>query len=73
MELGPDGCLYIIEWGTAWGKNQDTQIVRIEYQLTLRPRQKNNLETGSNMEIIKQPKSFVLFSGPCVIESGSFA
>ena len=31
MELGPDGCLYLIEWGTAWGKNQDTQIVRIEY------------------------------------------
>ena len=27
------GCLYVIEWGTAWGKNQDTQIVRIEYQL----------------------------------------
>ena len=33
MELGPDGCLYVIEWGTAWGKNQDTQIVRIEYLL----------------------------------------
>ena len=32
MELGPDGCLYIIEWGTAWGKNQDSQIVRIEHQ-----------------------------------------
>ncbi len=31
MELGPDGCLYLIEWGTAWGKNQDTQIVRIEH------------------------------------------
>jgi cytochrome c len=31
MELGPDGCLYVIEWGTAWGKNHDTQIVRIEY------------------------------------------
>ena len=31
IELGPDGCLYVIEWGTAWGKNQDTQIVRVEY------------------------------------------
>ena len=31
MELGPDGCLYAIEWGTAWGNNLDTQIVRIEY------------------------------------------
>lgn len=31
MELGPDGCLYLIEWGTAWADNLDTQIVRIEY------------------------------------------
>lgn len=30
MELGPDGALYIIEFGTAWGNNTDTQIVRIE-------------------------------------------
>jgi cytochrome c len=31
MALGPDGCLYVIEWGTAWGNNKDTQIVRLEY------------------------------------------
>ena len=31
MELGPDGCLYLIEFGTAWGNNLDTQIVRIEH------------------------------------------
>jgi cytochrome c len=31
MELGPDGCLYVIEFGTAWGNNKDTQIVRLEY------------------------------------------
>jgi cytochrome c len=31
MELGPDGCLYIIENGTAWSNNTDTQIIRIEY------------------------------------------
>ena len=31
LELGADGCLYLIEWGTAWGNNLDTQIVRIEY------------------------------------------
>lgn len=31
MELGPDGCLYVIEYGTAWGNNLDTQIVRIEH------------------------------------------
>lgn len=31
MELGPDGCLYLIEWGTAWSDNKDTQIVRLEF------------------------------------------
>ncbi len=31
MELGPDGCLYVLENGTAWSGNRDTQIVRIEY------------------------------------------
>jgi len=31
MELGPDGCLYVIEYGTAWGNNKDSQIVRLEY------------------------------------------
>lgn len=31
MELGADGCLYVIEYGTNWSDNKDTQIVRIEY------------------------------------------
>lgn len=31
MELGPDGCLYLIEFGTNWGNNKDTKIERIEY------------------------------------------
>ncbi|MEO5803103.1 MAG: PQQ-dependent sugar dehydrogenase [Verrucomicrobiota bacterium] len=31
IELGPDGCLYVIEWGTAWGNNKDTKIIRLEY------------------------------------------
>ena len=31
MELGPDGCLYVIQWGTQWSDNSDTQILRIEY------------------------------------------
>ena len=31
MELGADGCLYVVEYGTGWGNNKDTQIVRIEY------------------------------------------
>lgn len=31
MELGADGCLYIMEYGSAWGNNKDTQLIRIEY------------------------------------------
>lgn len=31
IELGPDGCLYVLENGTAWLGNRDTQIVRLEY------------------------------------------
>jgi cytochrome c len=31
LELGPEGCLYLIEYGTAWGNNKDSQIVRLEY------------------------------------------
>ncbi len=30
MELGPDGALYAIEFGTSWENNKDAQIVRIE-------------------------------------------
>ncbi len=31
MELGPDGCLYLIQWGTQWGDNNDTQLIRLEF------------------------------------------
>lgn len=31
MEMGPDGCLYLIEYGKEWGGNLDTKIVRVEY------------------------------------------
>ena len=31
MKLGPDGCLYMMEWGTAWSDNLDSQLERIEY------------------------------------------
>ena len=30
MELGPDGALYVIEFGTAWENNKDSQVIRIE-------------------------------------------
>ncbi len=31
MNFGPDGALYLIEWGTAWYNNKDAQLVRLEY------------------------------------------
>ncbi len=31
MELGPDGALYLIEFGTGWENNKDAQVVRIEF------------------------------------------
>jgi glucose/arabinose dehydrogenase len=31
LEIGADGCLYLLENGTAWVGNKDTQLVRIEY------------------------------------------
>ena len=30
LELGPDGALYAIEFGTGWEDNKDAQIIRIE-------------------------------------------
>ena len=33
MEIGPDGALYIAEWGDAfWGSNDNAQVVRVEYR-----------------------------------------
>jgi cytochrome c len=31
IELGPDGCLYVIEYGKEWGNNKDTKILRLEH------------------------------------------
>ena len=31
MAFGPDGALYVIQWGTAWYNNKDAEIVRIEW------------------------------------------
>ena len=31
MEIGPDGAIYILEYGTGWGDNPDAQLIRIEY------------------------------------------
>ncbi len=33
MEVGPDGAIYMIEWGSGFGgNNSDSQIIKIEYQ-----------------------------------------
>jgi cytochrome c len=31
LELGPDGCLYVMEYGTSWDTNKDAKLVRIDY------------------------------------------
>ena len=32
LKIGPDGCIYLIEWGTGYsGSNPDARLVRIEY------------------------------------------
>ena len=33
LSIGADGCLYVLENGTAWNDNKDTQLVRIEHRL----------------------------------------
>ena len=38
MKVGPDGALYVIEWGTGfWGDNPDAQLVRLQYARGMRP------------------------------------
>lgn len=31
LEFGPDGSLYLLEYGTTWGVNEDSALVRIDY------------------------------------------
>jgi cytochrome c len=37
MKLGPDGALYMIEYGELWWENPDSQLVRIVYRRGNRP------------------------------------
>jgi cytochrome c len=32
IKLGPEGALYVIEWGSNWYNNKDAQLVRVEYR-----------------------------------------
>ncbi|HIG27566.1 MAG TPA: PKD domain-containing protein, partial [Verrucomicrobiales bacterium] len=29
--FGPDGCLYMLDYGKTWGSNQDSQLIKISY------------------------------------------
>lgn len=31
MQFGPEGSLYVIEYGESWGVNQDARLIRIDY------------------------------------------
>jgi cytochrome c len=31
-QFGPDGCLYLLDFGESWGANADAKLVRISYQ-----------------------------------------
>jgi cytochrome c len=53
MELGPDGALYVLEWGSGFGgNNADAQLVRIEFlgspQIVSADFDENNLIDGAD-------------------------
>lgn len=31
-QFGPDGCLYVLDYGETWGANRDSQLIKISYQ-----------------------------------------
>ena len=37
MQFGPDGSLYVLEFGTTWGGNPDARLIKIEYVKGNRP------------------------------------
>jgi cytochrome c len=51
MEMGPDGVLYVLEYGTSWyTQNQDARLVRIDYNGGNRPpvvKAESNITRGS--------------------------
>ena len=57
MEVGPDGALYMIEWGKGfWGSNQDAQVVRVRYtgnDTRLTTMEEIEQGPGSGIEVIK--------------------
>jgi cytochrome c len=37
MQFGPEGALYLLEYGTTWGTNADSRLVRIDFHAGNRP------------------------------------
>ena len=37
LNFGPDGALYLIEYGTTWGKNENCKLIRVDYIRGNRP------------------------------------
>jgi cytochrome c len=52
MTFGPDGALYLIEYGTTWGKNDDAKLIRIDY---LRGNRAPQIQLSANQTAGKAP------------------
>lgn len=49
IEVGPDGRLYVIEWGESfWGSNPDAQVVRIDYHESGAPSDAGEADAASS-------------------------
>lgn len=69
MEVGPDGALYVIEWGNGfWGSNADAQVVRVVYKGTDYPRpEMEEIDQGLQYDIslaAPAPGSFFAYDTP---------
>jgi len=50
-QFGPDGCLYLLDYGETWGVNKDTRLLKVSYQWgNLAPVAKASADTMSGRE-----------------------
>jgi cytochrome c len=59
MQFGPDGALYVIEYGETWGVNANARLVRIDY---IRGNRAPNAVASAENNIGKQPLAVALSS-----------
>lgn len=59
MEFGPDGAMYLIEYGDTWGVNQNARLIRIDYVMGNRA---PVVVASAENNIGKQPLAVVLSS-----------